>query len=74
MAADVNENSSKLVKARKLGIKILSLAEFLEEPLPEKSGAEPPVPQEEESDLFSLPPATPEKKSPPQEEEQLELF
>ena len=74
VAADVNDNSSKLVKARKLGIKILSLAEFLEEPLPEGTGAEPPAPQEEESDLFSLPPATPEKKSPPQEEEQLELF
>ena len=75
VAADVNENSSKLVKARKLGIKILSLAEFLELPLPEESGAEPAASQDdEELDLFSLPPGAPEKKSLPQEEEQPELF
>ena len=31
VAADINDNSSKLVKARKAGIRIISLAEFLAE-------------------------------------------
>jgi hypothetical protein len=65
VAADVNDSSSKLVKARKLGVTIMSLEEFLSAPVPEKAETE-----EEQPDLFS------EKTSEPgeQEEVQLELF
>jgi DNA ligase (NAD+) len=65
VAADVNDSSSKLVKARKLGVTIMSLEEFLSAPVPEKAETE-----EEQPDLFA------EKTSEPgeQEEVQLELF
>jgi hypothetical protein len=65
VAADVNDSSSKLVKARKLGVTIMSLDEFLSAPVPEKA-----EPEEEQPDLFD------EKVSKPgdQEEIQLELF
>ena len=81
VAADVNDSSSKLVKARKLGIRIMSLDEFLKAPFP---AAEPPVsasPQapEEQLELFAplsadLPPAANEKKTAVFEEEQPDLF
>ena len=77
VAADPAENSSKLVKARKLGVKIVPLEEFLQSgsPLPaaEEEKGEPP-------DLFAIPPApaVPEeplnRKEPAAEEEQPELF
>ena len=74
VAADPAENSSKLVKARKLGVKILALEEFL------RNGALLSEPEEEQPDLFTAPPAAsvPEvqllQKNPETEEEQPELF
>ncbi|MBE6381146.1 MAG: hypothetical protein E7047_09490 [Lentisphaerae bacterium] len=63
VAADVNDNSSKLVKARKLGIKIVSLEEFLSDHgtptvlpaapvMPEVLPAVPAVPEKTESDTL----------------------
>ena len=68
VAADVNDSSSKLVKARKLGIRIASLEEFLSEASP----AEPLAETEEQPGLFSELP--PREKSEKMEDEQLELF
>ena len=69
VAADVNDNSSKLVKARKLGVKIMALEEFLAEgdaPAAASAG------NDLQEELFSeLPPA---EKSEKMEDEQLELF
>jgi hypothetical protein len=76
VAADPAENSSKLVKARKLSVKILALEEFLQSSavLPEAAAAE------EQPDLFAAPPAAPASEvqpvpeAPGMEEEQPELF
>ena len=68
VAADVNDSSSKLVKARKLGIRIATLEEFLAETPLEN----PPAQAEEQPGLFSDPSAA--EKSEKMEDEQLELF
>lgn len=76
VAADVNDNSSKLVKARKLGIRIMSLDEFLSAPgVPLEESRE----KEEQPELFaaaaplSAPPAAAPREKKIQEE-QPELF
>ena len=75
VAADVNDNSSKLVKARKLGIKILALQDFLEAPPPETvpAGAPAPEAEEEQPELFA-PEPPPSPPAAPEETEQPELF
>ena len=78
VAADVNDSSSKLVKARKLGIKILSLEDFLASPPPETApaGSPPPGAGEEQPELFAPEPPQPPPPAPPApaETEQPELF
>ena len=77
VAMDVNDSSSKLTKARKLGVTVMSLEEFLAAPAPETPAAEE-LQTEEQPDLFAAapapvtPPAAPEKAKA--DEEQLELF
>ena len=65
VAAAVNDSSSKLVKARKLGVTIMSLDEFLASPVPEKEAA-----AEEQPELFAKMASAPDGE----EEVQLELF
>jgi len=79
VAADVNDSSSKLVKARKLGIKILSLEGFLASPPPAPpapAGPPPPGAGEEQPELFAPEPPQPPPPAPPApaETEQPELF
>lgn len=73
VAADVNDNSSKLVKARKLGIRILALDEFLKEENAPREESQLPS-EEEQLELFSSEPEAPRTPSAPAEEEQPELF
>lgn len=79
VAMDVNDSSSKLTKARKLGVKIMSLEEFLAAPRPEAAPAEE-LQEEEQPDLFapaaeiSAPAPAPLPEKPEGKEEQLELF
>ena len=73
VAADVNDSSSKLVKARKLGVKIMSLEEFLaQKAVPGPAAPEPSAESEIQQELFSEIP--PSEKSEKTEDEQLELF
>ena len=78
VAADVNDNSSKLVKARKLGIKILALEDFLASPSTVSPPASPsrPEAEEEQPELFAPEPpsAPPSPPAAPEETEQPELF
>ena len=81
VAADVNDSSSKLVKARKLGVQILALEDFLASPPPAnpQTAAPPPAEAEEEQpELFSTepptPPIPPTPPAAPEETEQPELF
>ena len=70
VAADLQDNSSKLVKARKLGIKIMSLEEFLASSVPVEAAKEDDV--AEQPELF--PAAAAKIPQADCEEEQLELF
>ena len=64
VAADINENSSKLVKARKLGVKVVELEAFLNMPSAENSA----VGQVAEKSV-NAPEKTPELKP-----QQIDLF
>ncbi|MBR7139621.1 MAG: hypothetical protein IKD44_08750 [Lentisphaeria bacterium] len=79
VAADVNDNSSKLAKARKLGIRIVALEEFLALSVPTPGAAAPSPGEEEQPELFDERSVTaPPLPAPPEKaqttEEQLELF
>ena len=81
VAADVSDSSSKLVKARKLGIRIMSLDEFLKAPSPAAGLPESAAPQDPEEQLELFVPlssdfstAPNEKKTAVVEEEQPDLF
>ncbi|MBQ9755195.1 MAG: hypothetical protein IJV93_10675 [Lentisphaeria bacterium] len=81
VAADVSDSSSKLVKARKQGIRIMSLDEFLKAPSPAGGLPESAAPQDPEEQLELFAPlssdfstAPNEKKTAVVEEEQPDLF